>query len=241
MYALWHAEVVAVAMNRDAISRRIRALRAKTVENGCTEAEALAAAQLLADLLAKYNMTLDEAELRESPFAHHRERHDDWVGDRLWKVAAAISHLTGARYWVQAPGMPVSIDFFGFEHEVEVARYMLEICANAMRHEKARKEAELWPRIVKRNAMLPFLDGMADRLAQRIRAMKPPQPAGVGLVVLHDALIDAAMPTKTEQRRARSSRDRDSTYVDGWDAGGKVALNRGLRGGSDDVRRLTNP
>lgn len=48
-------------MNRDAISRRIRALRAKTVENGCTEAEALAAAELLADLLAKYNMTLDEA------------------------------------------------------------------------------------------------------------------------------------------------------------------------------------
>lgn len=54
MYALWHAEVVAVAMNRDAISRRIRALRAKTVENGCTEAEALAAAQLLADALSPW-------------------------------------------------------------------------------------------------------------------------------------------------------------------------------------------
>ena len=217
-------------MNRDAISRRIRALRAKTVENGCTEAEALAAAQLFADLLAKYNMTVDEAEMRASPFAHHTEQHSDWVGDRLWKVAAAVSELTGARYWTQAAGMPTSIDFFGFEHEVEGARYMLEICAGAMRRAVKQMEAAAFPRVLKRHVALPYLDGMADRLAQRIRAMKPPVPTGTGLIVLHDALIEANMPTKTHQGRARGSRDRDDSYGDGWSAGDRVALNPGLTG-----------
>lgn len=44
---------------REKIAAKIRALRAKTVENGCTEAEALSAAEMLAKLLAQYNMTLD--------------------------------------------------------------------------------------------------------------------------------------------------------------------------------------
>lgn len=218
-------------MNRDAISRRIRALRAKTVENGCTEAEALAAAQLLADLLAKYNMTLDEAEIRETPFSHHRETHDDWVGDRLWKVAAAVSDLTGARYWANRPGERASIDFFGFEHEVEVARYMLEICANAMRRAVEQMNAELWPRIAKRSGVLPFLDGMADRLATRIRAMIPPVQPGTGLVPLRNALIDQAMPVTVRKRSMAGSRDLDTSYLDGLAAGDRVALNPGLRSG----------
>lgn len=218
--------------NRDAISRRIRALRAKTVENGCTEAEALAAAEMLSQLLAKYNMTLDEAELREQPFARHAEHCPDLVGDRLWKVAAAISELTGARYWTSRAGEPTAIHFFGFEHEVEVARYMLEICRGAMGREKERVEVERWPRIVRRWTMLPFLDGMADRLAQRIRAMKPAMPAGQGLVKLHDALIEAEMPALTDGR-ARSSRSLDTSYLDGLVAGDRVPLNQGLRGGTD--------
>ena len=61
---------------RERIAARIRALRAKTVENGCTEAEAMAAAKKLAQLLADYNMTMDEADLRASPFGDHVHRND---------------------------------------------------------------------------------------------------------------------------------------------------------------------
>lgn len=225
--------------NREAISRRIRALRQKTVENGCTEQEALAAAQLLADLLAKYNMTLDEAELREQPFAHHRETHDDWVGDRLWKVAAAVSDLTGARYWANRPGEQASIDFFGFEHEVEVARYMLEICANAMRRAVEQMHADLWPRTAKRSTVIPFLDGMVDRLATRIRAMIPPRPAGTGLVPLRNALIDQAMPVAVRKKAMPGSRSLDDAYLDGLVAGDRVALNRGLHSAGEINKRLT--
>ena len=56
-------------MDRKKIAERIRALRAKTTTNGCTEEEAAAAATMVAKLLERYNMTLDETELRESEFA----------------------------------------------------------------------------------------------------------------------------------------------------------------------------
>lgn len=225
---------------REKIAGRIRALAAKTVENGCTEGEAIAAAAMLAKLLAQYNMTLDEAELAANPFARHTERHEDPVGDRLWKVADASAYLTGARFWTSAAGVwPREINFFGFDHEVEVARYMLEICAGAMRREHQRLKDERYPRVLKRAVEQPFLDGMADRLRQRIRDLKPPEPTGKGLVVLRGALIDKAMNERgiaLRDRNMRGSRSLDLAYLDGVIAGDRVALNRGVRGGQ--ARRL---
>lgn len=219
---------------REKLAARIRALRAKTVENDCTEGEAVAAAELLAKLLQQYNMTLDEAEMRASPFERHRETHDDPVGERLWKVARAVADLTGARYWVNRPGEPPTVNFFGFAHEVEVARYMLEICRRAMLGEQDRLQRETWPRTLRRRQLLPYLDGMADRLAERIAALKPPAPTGKGLIVLHGQLIDLALADagiKLQDGRARSSRDWEDSYRDGRAAGDRVALNRGLGGG----------
>lgn len=223
-----------MSTSRDKIAARIRALRAKTVENGCTEAEAIAAAEKLADILREHNMSVDEAEMRESQFNTHTEQHTDPVGDRLWKIADAAAHLTNTQHWTSRPGVfPVEITFFGFDHEVEVARYMLEICAGAMRRERRRIERERYPRVVRRSVMLPFLDGMADRLAKRLRDMKPTPPPGTGLVVLHKTLVEQAMKDlgyETEESRARGSRTLDAAYLDGLAAGDRVALNRGLRG-----------
>lgn len=229
-----------MTVEREKIAARIRALRAKTVENGCTEDEAVAAAEMLAKLLAKYNMTLDEAELRASPFDRHTEEHTDWTGERLWKIADAVSVLTAARYWQSRPGtFPIEITFFGFAHEVEVARYMLEICANAMRMEQGRqcRRFKLFTSDRQRRRVTPFLDGMADRLAERIRALKPKEATGNGLIVLHDALVDQAMP-KIENRRARGSRDLDAGYKEGRAAADRVALNRGLSGRDDVIGLL---
>lgn len=232
--------MTAAAADREAIAKRIRNLRNQTVANGCTEGEAANAAALLAKLLAKYNMTLDEAEVRASPFQHHREQHDDFVGERLWKVADGIEHATDVRYATSPPGVwPVQIHFFGLAHEVEVARYMLEICANAMRREQALVAGPFLRSPRARRRVMPFLDGMADRLRERIRAMRPPQPPGTGLVVLRNSLVDQGMKDagfETKKRAARSSRDLERGYQAGRDAGDRVALNRGVGGGAPTGR-----
>ncbi|MGX1101425.1 DUF7168 domain-containing protein [Amorphus sp. MBR-141] len=150
------------------ISARIRALLAKTTENGCTEDEAIAAAAKAADMLERYNLTLDEVQVRESSFRRHRETYNDAVGERLWKVASAIADLTGCRYWKSARGANLdTIDFFGFDHEVEVAKYLLEICRNAMLRSQRQlnQRYALLRERARRRKVGPFLDGMVDRLS----------------------------------------------------------------------------
>jgi Protein of unknown function (DUF2786) len=229
---------------RDKISARIRALRAKTVENGCTEAEAIAAAEKVAKLLADYDLTVDEAEMRQTPFSRHDEKHYDAVGERLGRVAAAISELTGATWFRSQNGVhPIEITFFGFAHEVDVARYLLEICARAMRRacsDLDRANALLRP-ARRRMIVVPFLDGMADRLHVRIKALIPPKPTGKGLVVLRDQLVKAALADagiEITDIKGRSSRRDDAAYREGQRAGDGVALNRGLGGGPTNGVRL---
>lgn len=221
--------------DRDRIAARIRALLAKTVENGCTEEEALSAARKAAELLVQYNLTVDEVQMRKSKFKRHTEHFDDAVGERLWKIADAVAHLTGSRYWVSPTGVtPVEINFFGFDHEVDVSRYLLEVCANAMRSHEVKLKAQhrLLRPSAQRRYILPFLDGIADRLNKRIKEMKPPAPEGKGLIVLHKELVDAALKGEGLQFKSRSTRDSrywDATYRNGVAAGDSVSLNRAVR------------
>jgi hypothetical protein len=231
---------------REKIAAKVRALRAKTVENGCTEAEAMAAAEKVAQLLAEYGLTVDEAEMRATPFARHDERHYDAVGERLSRIADAIADLTGAT-WFRSPGgvHPIEISFFGFEHEVDVARYLLEICARAMRGAVAELEQRhaLVRPIRRKMIITPFLDGMADRLRGRIKALIPAKPTGTGLVVVRDQLIKAALADAgihITDMKGRSSRRDDDAYRAGQRAADGVALNRGLGGSAANGVRIAD-
>jgi hypothetical protein len=229
-------------MKREALLARLRALKAMTVANGCTEAEALVAAEKLAKLLADHNVTLDEAEIRASPFERHTNRHAGEVGQRLWKVARGIAVLTNTRWWTSGPGVhPVEIGFFGFDHEVAVAKYLLDVCAGAMRRAEREMHANLaLLRPVRRELKIcPFLDGMADRLGERIAAMKPPAPAGTGLVVLRGQLVDAEaakIGLNIKTRETLGSRTHEDDYRAGRRAADQVALNRGVAAGANAVR-----
>lgn len=229
---------------REKIAARIRALLAKTVANGCTEEEALSAARLAASLLAKYNMTVDETELRANPFKRETASEPDAVGERLWKVAKAISELVGTTYWRSRAGVnPVQITFFGFEHEVEISHYLLAICTRAMKdgERKAQWSNQLFTLSKRRMATLAYLDGMADRLAERIIALKPAEQVGTGLVALRDQLIEQALQDegiKLNGKKERASRDFALDYLIGRADGEKVGLNQGLTGRRDEPKRL---
>lgn len=224
------------AADREKFAARIRALRSKTVENGCTEAEAMAAAELLAKLLDQYNMTLDEAELRASPFDQARMEEDDaYVAPWLWIVADGIAYLTNARTWKQRPGERDAVMFFGLQHEVEVACYLLEICATAMQGEVKRHftRVRAFGSGDRRRAARPFLNGMADRLRLRIRAMRPPDPVGTGLMVLHNALVDTGLADagiKLQSGKGAPDLEAFAGYSDGVKAADRVSLNPGLDG-----------
>ena len=50
----------------DKLKTRIQALRAKTIDNGCTEDEALSAAAKVAELLDRYDLSLTDVEIRDA-------------------------------------------------------------------------------------------------------------------------------------------------------------------------------
>jgi hypothetical protein len=165
-------------------------------------------------------------------------------------VADAIGFLTGARFWMSPVGVsPVEFTFFGFEHEVDVARYLLEICGRAMRqeHNRLNRSYGLLVPAARRRKVLPFLDGMADSLRRRIRALREQQSASTGkeLIIVRNELIDAAladMGINLKDRSTRRSRDWERSYLDGQRAGERVSLNKGVRGpNSPDIPLLHLP
>lgn len=233
-----------MAANADArakVAAKIRALLAKTVENGCSKEEALSAARVAADLLARHEMDLGEAELHATPYGEREVVEPDAVGDRLWRVAFAIAKLTSCTWWQTGPGVtPVRVTFLGLEHEVEIAGYLMAICARAMRDALAavdRDVAILKPefRRRRRNA---FLDGMSETLRDRILEMVPPRPAGTGLVVLRSEMLKEEMKRRgidITNLRTSPGRDFDPGYDGGREAGERVALDPGLRGPSRET------
>jgi Protein of unknown function (DUF2786) len=72
----------------DNLKTRIQGLRAKTTDNGCTEAEALLAAAKVAELLDRYDLSLTDVEFRDAPcerreYETHRKKRtplDDCIG-----------------------------------------------------------------------------------------------------------------------------------------------------------------
>jgi len=51
----------------DKLKTRIQGLRAKTIDNGCTEGEALLDAAKVAELLDRYDLSLTDVEIRDAP------------------------------------------------------------------------------------------------------------------------------------------------------------------------------
>lgn len=219
---------------RSKLLDRIRQLCGRTVDRGFTEAEALAAAEKVSALLDENDLTLDEVEIRSSPVGRQDAEFESDLGERIWKVASAIAQLTGTRYWTSAAGVaPVRITFFGLLHEAQIAGYLLDICARAMRCEAAAAGAAwaLYRLPVRNRRRAAFLDGMADALGRRISAMRKPQPTGRGLVVVRERIVGEEMSrlgVRIRDARSRSSDDFDPAYGDGMAAGDRVALDPGL-------------
>ena len=58
------------------VKTKIKALAAKTVEAGCSEHEALHAAEMVGRLLDQYNLSMDEIDIREEVWSLVKFRSD---------------------------------------------------------------------------------------------------------------------------------------------------------------------
>ena len=149
--------------------RRIRHLLEKTVENCCTEAEAMLAAEKAADLMAEYELTLTDIELGATKCEQRNVNPGGTHGDPIEFCMTAVGYFTDTKVWRNTEEAtefgPTDLFgdqkwhrretrnwvFFGLPHDCEIAEYITAICKGAMdraavdfRAEFGRKPKVAW-------------------------------------------------------------------------------------------------
>ena len=171
----------------DRLIGRIQALRAKTVEQGCTEQEALAAAEKVAELLDRYGLSLSELDLKrqacEGMSVETGRRRVGPVDDCVPAVAAFFD----CRAWGEksAAGTLRHV-FFGLPADVAAARYLYELVERAFETETARFRAgetyAAMPTRVRRTATNSFGIGLARGIAAKLRTLREARGGAARLV-----------------------------------------------------------
>lgn len=229
-------------MIKDDVARKIRALRSMTVEAGCTEEEAILAAQRAGQLLEKYNLSLSEVEVREEPIGkrtlHTGGRRVDHPIAK-W-LSVPIADLCNCKVWGDRKDDNITTVFFGTEADTQVAAYILELCMRAHDTEKAAYMRRR--RGIGKSGGTSFSHGMGRRLAERINNMAQPKSNTTGrdLVVLKNALVEEKFQAlNIRLRNSKSSvRLRDKGSADaGSRAADRVNITTGI-GRNSTVRKI---
>ena len=171
-----------MSIQLDGLKSRIQALRAKTVDNGCTESEALSAAAKVAELLDRYDLSLSDVEIREA--ACEKREFETFRKKRvpLDGCVGAVAHFCDCRVWREknAAGEARYV-FFGLRSDVEVAHYLTELIDGAVRHElgryKTSKEYRRYRHNERHLANSSFTFGMVGSIgrgAPSLRGLRPP-------------------------------------------------------------------
>jgi hypothetical protein len=182
---------------RQKMLEKVRALLAKTIENGCTESEAMAALAKAHELMAAYD--IEQGDLAatvetESATVHKDFRNDPYQIKRF--LCAAVGRFTRCRAW-RGNGA-YSVGFAGLDSDVIFATWLLDTLQQfVMRELKAfqaqrRVQGLDCPRIVGAS----FVQGCAERIAKRLAELAPKEPettSGNALVVSRKALIAQAL------------------------------------------------
>jgi hypothetical protein len=244
------------------VKARIKALTDKTVANGCTEAEAMSAAEMVGRLLERYALSMDEIEVREArcvqaevPMGGQRRRPIDACVPAIARFCDCKVWLTrGARPksdydndfdWTQPGGRYV---FFGFGTDIVLATYLFTVIDRAIVTEAAAfKEANPALRAVRlRRASASFQHGVAARVSARLDAMHTVREAsvqaqrstGTALILARHRVVEDAF-RETDVRlismNAIGQRRIASAFREGWQAGDRVNLSRPVHGGAMDL------
>jgi uncharacterized protein DUF2786 len=231
------------------VKARIRALAAKTVERGCSEAEAMAAAAKVGELLDVYGLSMSEVELREEACVQRRASFAGPARTALRWVYPALLRFCECRGWTDGRH-----DFvlFGLEPDVQMAEWLMHVVARALANEEARYRAgpayaarREAPQAVLRSFRYGFADRLSKRLdeladaraaamAERRAAANGHGGASTALVLAKERKLDEGFRALGVRLRTTYSsatvRDR-SAFRSGAEAGGRVGLERPVGAG----------
>jgi len=234
-----------MSANLESIKNRIRALAAKTVENGCTEAEALSAMEMVGKLLNQYNLSMTQVELEAEEYKTHnidtgrKQRH------AVYFCLSAVAKFTSTKVWLNRTRTGLKYSFFGQESDVLMAKYLYSLIVTAIDSETSRfKKSDSWIFATNRKgASTSFQMGMVTRISQRLKQMAFENSKELNnargnnsLVLLKNQLVENAyndqIGIKMRKETATSRTTDGYAYYAGKAAGDKVNLTRPVNQGA---------
>lgn len=191
----------------DRVKSRIRALADKTVSNGCTEAEAMAAAEMVGRLLERYALTMAEIDVRQAQCVQMQVGLGGKKRRPIDGCVTAIARFCDCKVWVARDGDEPCYVFFGFEPDTQMAGYLYAVIDRAMAT-SLQAFRTTRPRLggtELRQASTSFQQGMAARLADRLeelhaereRAVAAQQCTGTALMLVKHTVVEQALRETT--------------------------------------------
>jgi hypothetical protein len=220
---------------RQKMLEKIRAIMAKTMANGCTEDEAVAALDKARELMAAYDIAeteLGNTRPQEGATIFKQENVSDPYQIKRW-LGAGVGKFTQCKVWrnLGTGGM----EFCGLESEVGFADWLLNTLQTFVMRElrayqlKRKRQGFGCPRI----ASSSFVYACANRISERLKEMAPKEPIGPAtaampgnaLVQSRKALIDATLAAAGMKFKSarRTNRMFDPTSVAAGHAAGNNA------------------
>jgi hypothetical protein len=225
--------------------KRVLALMEKTTANGCSKEEAMAAAEKVRELMDQYDLSLSDLEIKET------ETKSDFINSggksepAISFLLNAIATFTDTKVWLSYDKHDyVLYNFFGLDHDVEIAKYIYKVCDWAIIWEwEDYKKGEHYKNTaphMKGRLKDSFQIGMVEELSRRLIYMKNNmnkknvESSGRDLIMLKGAVVEEAFAKLGLDLRAGRYRHRSidgKSYGAGVEAGKRVPLNPGIKTG----------
>lgn len=214
---------------RARLSAKLRALRAKTTASGCTEAEAMAAAELAAKLMAEHGLSAEEIEMTEA-MVREATVSATWRSD----LVGTIAYCTNTAVLLGIKIVGAEWIFVGRAPGPEIAVYLREICFRAVDRELTAFKASTFYRrrrslATKRQAAADFRDALVRRLCRRLAELFGPTTSDDARADAQ-AVLDRRFPSSQSLTRPARDTRYSEAAAQGWLAAGNVPLNRGVNG-----------
>lgn len=223
-------------MSNEKTLNKIRAMLAKTVENGCTEEEAMSALTMAQIMMDEHEVTLEDLELGDEKAIIARSDLKDPQNVR-WKLAYWVCQFTETYSY----GHKKSIRFVGLKADVDFAIWLTETLS-AFVHAKLKNY--MWSNgyqklqgATRNKVINSFVLGCCSRINNKLVEMvkeRKPSSNGTALVVAKKALIDDAIKDqniKAADNRGRKNKIIFEVYKAGQEAGESASFGRPVEQG----------
>lgn len=239
---------MSINQERESVKRKIIALLNKTTDNGCSEHEAMIAAEKANELMIFYDIEFGDLEFEEKNIVHVEIPYKMYgKGSIISYSVVGIARLTQCKEWSNPNTR--TIHFVGFKHDVEVAEHFINYLMDVFESEMGKfKTTDFYinNQNHKRSVMSNFLMGIDTRIQSRLiemadlRKQKVNESNKTDLVPMKEFEIH----NKLNEMGIRLVRGTRKSYTDynsfkhGKEVGDSISLNNPING-ENNAKRLS--